>query len=687
MQNSNLRPSILMGSKNPMKTTDSLQYASQSQNNNQKNNITEKKNINNIKIRLFILSPTISEGKDIECKRSDFCQEATCYINLAFLGKGIRATHKKTNRLYSIKAIAKDKIKKNGYFSIFNKYIEIMYKVDHCFFLRLLNHFEDENNIYLIFQCINEETLYDKINLRELNKEQIFKYFKQILEALQFLHSKKISFVSLEPESIIIDNDDNVRLTDYAYTKISNSESNTRAGLITDTNTFVNSYTAPELISLNKGKLHKHKSKGSEKSDIWQLGILLYEMITGNLLFNKTEKPEDFYKMMTTPVIRNNEIIKKVSEIPDDYKIFSNVILQILDINPKERMSIESILNIKEIKNVDYILPEMESNESIINMRSEEGSPQEQLINKLKKENQKLKYEISSLKAKVNELTKANEDLNKQNIKINKIIDEEPKEDNIKKEVELRSQIRTLQLNNQFAETSLKEEKKINESLNNRIEELKIEYNKYNFQSNETIKTLEKKIEELENKLFNPENNSLCSNESLKYYLSLFNDNIQQFTYLVNRKNKINNDFTENNLYKIEKYMNEKEKFFSKKINDVLLKMSQNILLKNSGELSKNNNDLFEKNYKEKIEWLEKQIEELIPFKQQCLILNEQVNKLSSEVDIFKNRIEISTKINQENEEIFNLKIQKIKEFVKQNCPNKYEEFKLICQKINFESK
>ena len=687
MQNSNLRPSILMGSKNPMKTTDSLQYASQSQNNNQKNNITEKKNINNIKNRLFILSPTISEGKDIECKRSDFCQEATCYINLAFLGKGIRATHKKTNRLYSIKAIAKDKIKKNGYFSIFNKYIEIMYKVDHCFFLRLLNHFEDENNIYLIFQCINEETLYDKINLRELNKEQIFKYFKQILEALQFLHSKKISFVSLEPESIIIDNDDNVRLTDYAYTKISNSESNTRAGLITDTNTFVNSYTAPELISLNKGKLHKHKSKGSEKSDIWQLGILLYEMITGNLLFNKTEKPEDFYKMMTTPVIRNNEIIKKVSEIPDDYKIFSNVILQILDINPKERMSIESILNIKEIKNVDYILPEMESNESIINMRSEEGSPQEQLINKLKKENQKLKYEISSLKAKVNELTKANEDLNKQNIKINKIIDEEPKEDNIKKEVELRSQIRTLQLNNQFAETSLKEEKKINESLNNRIEELKIEYNKYNFQSNETIKTLEKKIEELENKLFNPENNSLCSNESLKYYLSLFNDNIQQFTYLVNRKNKINNDFTENNLYKIEKYMNEKEKFFSKKINDVLLKMSQNILLKNSGELSKNNNDLFEKNYKEKIEWLEKQIEELIPFKQQCLILNEQVNKLSSEVDIFKNRIEISSKINQENEEIFNLKIQKIKEFVKQNCPNKYEEFKLICQKINFESK
>ena len=341
MQNSNLRPSILMGSKNPMKTSDNPQNKSQNLNNSQKKTV-EKNNINDIKNRLFILSPTVSEGKDRECKRSDFCQEATSHINLAFLGKGIIATHKKTNRLYSIKVITKDKIKKNGYFNIFNKHIEIMYKVDHCFFLKLLNHFEDEDNLYLIFQCINEGTLFDKISLKTLTKEQIFKYFKEILEALQFLHSKKISFVSLEPESIIIDSDDNVRLTDYAYTKISNSESNTRAGLPTDGNTFVNSYTAPELISYNKGKLHKHKSKGSEKSDLWQLGMLLYEMITGNLLFNKTEKPEEFYKMITTPVIKNNEIIKKVSEIPDDYKKFINVILQLLDINPQERMSIES---------------------------------------------------------------------------------------------------------------------------------------------------------------------------------------------------------------------------------------------------------------------------------------------------------------------------------------------------------
>ena len=693
MQNSGFRPSLLMGSKNPMKINDKPQNQSQIQNNNQKN-INTKKNINNIKNRLFILSPTVKEDKDRECTRSDFSQETSDYTYLGYLGKALKVTHKKTNRLYSIKVISKDKLKRNDYSNTLNKYIEIMYKVDHCFFLKLLNHFEDEDNLYLVFQCINEGTLLDKIKLRTLTKEQIYKYFKQILEALQFLHSKKIFFISLEPESIIIDNDDNVRLTDYSYTKISNSEPNTRCGFKTNTNMFVNAYTAPELISYNKGILHKHRSKGSEKSDLWQVGILAYEMITGNILFIKTERVDQFYKLITTPVIKNNEIIKKVSEIPDDYKIFSNIIMQLLDFQPKERISIENILNIKEIKNINYIKVDMEYNERIINLKNEDGSPQEQLIKKLKKENQKLKYEINNLNSKINELKKQNEDLNKQNIYFNKIINEEPNEDDIKKEVELKSQIRSLQLSSQLKESSLIEEKALNESLNKKISELEMDYNQNNLKSNEIIKELEKKIEDLENKLFNPINNGICSNEFLQYYLSLFNDNINQFTLLINLQNKKYNDFTDNNLSKLENFMKEKEISFTKKVNDIILKMSQNIILKSSGELSKNNNDLCEKNYKDKIVWLEKQIEELMPFKQKCLCLNEQVCKLNSDIEILKNKFDVSTKLYKEKEELNNLKLQnakdKVKEtfdkFISQNCPNKYDEFKLICQNFSFDS-
>jgi len=685
MKDSNYRPSLLMGSKNPVKRSDNNLNISQSKNNN-------LKNINNIKNRLFILSPVVKEGKDIECSGNDFSQEKSDFINLGFIGRAIKALHKKTNRLYSIKAIRKDKIVKNNFSNSLNKLLDIMYKVDHCFFLRLLNHFEDDVNLYLIFECIKDVSLLDKINLRALTKEQIYKYFKQILEALQFLHSKKIYSISLEPESILIDNNDNVRLTDYSYSKINTSETNARSGYKTDTNLFINSYTAPELISYNKGQLHKHRSKGSEKSDLWQLGMLIYEMITGNLLFDKNLGVNEFYKLITTPVIKNNEIIKKISEIPDDFKIFTNIIMQLLDFEPKERISIEKILKIKEIQKINYIKEEIEYSERIINLKNanEDISPQEQLINKLKKENKLLKNEINELKLKINELTAKNEELNKQNINFNKIINEEPNEENIKQNVEFKSQLRTLQSINEITKSSLNEEKVINETLNKRIHDLQITLEENNFESSKKIKSLEKKIEDLENKLFNP-SNSGYSNESLQYYLSLFNDNINQFISLINHQVKINNDLSENNLSKIQNFLNEKEKIFKNLINDIILKMTQTIISRYSGNFSNNDiNNLNEKNYKDKITWLENQIEELIPFKQKCLYLNEQVNKLQNDNDFLKNKMENC----KEKEELNNLKFQKINskikdyfdKFIMQNCPNKYDEFKSFCLNFSFDN-
>jgi hypothetical protein len=334
--------------------------------------------------------------------------------------------------------------------------------------------------------------------------------------------------------------------------------------------------------------------------------------------------------------------------------------MQLLDFNPKERISIEKILRIKEIQNITYKKEEIDPSERIINAPTEnKEDPQEQLINKLIKENKKLKNEINELKLKINELTTKNEDLSQQNINYNKIINEEPNEDYIKKEIELRSQIRTLEVNFQLKECSLKQEKEMNEALNKKIDELEIGFSQNNLKSSDIIKSLEKKVEDLENKLFNPTNNGY-SNESLQYYLSLFIENINQFTSLVNSQNKISNDLCENQLNKIEDFMNKKEKIFSDMVNNIILKMSQNIL-RNTGN-NNNDNDLNEKNYKEKIIWLEKQTEELIPFKQKCLLLNEKVNKLQTENDNLKNKIDNMEKICEEKEELNKLKFQNIKE-------------------------
>ena len=649
-------------------------------NNNINNNINniQRKRINKISNRLFILSPTVREGKDIECSKNDFTQETTEYINLGYIGKAVRATHKKTNRLYSIKAIRKDKILKVGFTSALNKYIEVMYRVNHCFFLRLLNHFEDENNLYLIFQCINEVTLLDKINLRVLTKEKIFKYFKQILEAVQFLHSKKIYFNSLEPESIIIDNNDNIRLSDYAYSKITGSEVNQRCGFKTDNNTYMNSYTAPELISYNKGKLHKHRSKGSDKSDLWELGILIYEMITGNLLFYKSGmSAEEFYQTITTSLSKNKEMTKIMNEIPDEYKGLNDIMIQLLDINPNKRISIENILKKNIFMDVVYDKIEMDPEERIINLKSinECWSPEEQLIFKLKKENEGLKNEILSLKSQIKELSKRNEELNIQNSNYTKIINEEPDEESIKKEVELLSQIRTLKFNNQMLESSLKEEKALNETLNKKISKLELDSNQTSVKNNETISTLEKKIEDLESKLvLNPNNNFYNTKESLQFYLSLFNENVEQFIQLTNSQINKNNDYNDKCLENINNIVQKLEENFNKKIEEFILKINND------------NNNTYENeiNIEKNINWLKKEIDELLPYKEKCLMLNKEINKLQIDIDMFKEKEELNKL---RNKNIKNKFINKFTEFVKSNLSdsNKLDEFNSMIKNLESE--
>ena len=663
-----MRPSIYLGSRSQI-------IPQENQYNNESNII--KKNTNKLTNRLFILSPPVKEGKDIECSKNDFTQEATEYISLGFIGKAVKASHKKTNRLYSIKAIRKDKIVKVGFTSTMNKYIDIMYKIDHCFFLRLLNHFEDETNLYLIFQCINETTLLDKINLRILDKDKIFKYSKQILEAVQFLHSKKIYFNSLEPESIIIDNNDNVRLTDYAYSKITGFESNQRNGFKTDTNTYINSYVAPELISCNKGKLHKHRSKGSDKSDLWELGILMYEMITGNLLFYKNGiSADEFFRIISIPLSKNKDIIKSLSEIPEEFKSLTEIIKQLLDFNPNKRITIEKILKTKNFTDIIYEKKEIDPGERIINLKSanECWSPEEQLISKLKKENEGLKTEILSLKSQIKELTKKNEELNNN---FNKIMNEEPDEESIKKETELLSKIRTLEFNNQIIESSLKEEKARNESLNEKIGELELDYNKSN-----------KKIEELESKLKNNNdnnnmknnNNKEFSKESLQYYLSLFNENIEQFTKLINSQKNKTDDNSNIYLKEINNLIGQKGQELNNKMNDFISKIKYDNEIKNKTE----NN----------IIWLKKQIDELFPYKKKCIILNKEINKLQNQCDIIKNKSEYNNKIIQEKEKINILKFKKAKnkirdsfgEFIKINLPNKLDEFNSLFKDLGFDN-
>jgi len=92
---------------------------------------------------------------------------------------------------------------------------------------------------------------------------------KQILSAVKYLHQNKIIHRDIKPENILLDKKGNVKLADFGWSNFAGDKPRkTYCGTV--------DYLAPEMID---------KSGHDEKLDIWCLGVLVYELLTGKTPF------------------------------------------------------------------------------------------------------------------------------------------------------------------------------------------------------------------------------------------------------------------------------------------------------------------------------------------------------------------------------------------------------------------
>ena len=106
--------------------------------------------LNKVKERLLILSPTVKIGLERESDKGDFYRCGDYCIGKGGFGEVWKVNHKKTNDLYVIKVLDKSKLKIQNLIKQLNLEIEIMYKVHHPHIMQLINHFEDDDNFFMI---------------------------------------------------------------------------------------------------------------------------------------------------------------------------------------------------------------------------------------------------------------------------------------------------------------------------------------------------------------------------------------------------------------------------------------------------------------------------------------------------------------------------------------------------------
>ena len=248
-------------------------------------------------------------------------------------GQVLRCQNIATGNIYACKKMNKRKITNK---KRFKTEIDLLRATDHPNIIKLYDIYEDSLYIYLIMEECTGGEFFDRLAKKaKQNKmyteKDAARIFKQIAQAVNYLHAHGVRHRDLKPENILfstIAEDSQVKLIDFGLSKVFDGENNEMKGAVGTT-----FYMAPEVLT----------GKYTEKCDVWALGVILYIMLCGKPPFYSQNEEELKKKICALDF---NFDYKEFDNISDDAK---NIIRSML-VELEKRPSVSEILENNWIK-------------------------------------------------------------------------------------------------------------------------------------------------------------------------------------------------------------------------------------------------------------------------------------------------------------------------------------------------
>lgn len=181
------------------------------------------------------------------------------------------AKHTLTGEKVAIKIVDKLKLNPSSLKNIWRE-AEIMKTLDHPNIIMVFQIIDTENTFYLVMEYATDGDLFRRLDFGRMEEKEAKDKFRQIVSAINYLHEEKnVIHRDLKPENILFDSQNNVKIADFGLSE------EFIPGMKLDTFCGTPEYMAPELFQ-------GHKFDGP-KVDVWSLGVMFYEMLTGSVPF------------------------------------------------------------------------------------------------------------------------------------------------------------------------------------------------------------------------------------------------------------------------------------------------------------------------------------------------------------------------------------------------------------------